>query len=69
MSDPCTENERRIMDNLAEAFNIFLKMEQTHPSHMSEFVEGIHRCQNVIIHRVVQRDHPDFFPVKGEKHE
>jgi len=69
MSDPCTEDERRIMSNLAEAFNCFLQMEQTHPSHMSEFMEGIHRCQNVIIHRVVQRDHPDFFPSRGKSAE
>jgi len=69
MKDPCTEDERRIMSNLAEAFSFFLKLEQTHPSHMSEFVDGIHRCQNVIIHRVVRRDHPDFFPSKGKEHE
>ena len=69
MTDPCLPDERHIMTKLAEAFDLFMKMEQSHQSHMSEFVQGIHACQNVIIHRVVQRDYPDFFPMRGESGE
>jgi hypothetical protein len=50
------------MDSLVIAFNLFSKLKETHPSHKSDFADGIHKCQDVIIHRIVQRDYPDEFP-------
>lgn len=56
------EEERAIMNILTEAYRRFLKLDTTHQSHTKDFVEGIHRCQEQLIHRVVQRDYPDDFP-------
>lgn len=62
MANPYTEEEKQVMDLLTSAVNAFKKLESTHPSHDSDFCNGIHRCQDVIIHRIVQRDYPDTFP-------
>lgn len=62
MSNPYTDIEKEIMDNLVAAVNGFSKIEQTHPNHAPDFVDGIHMCQHVIQHRILQRDYPDTFP-------
>lgn len=58
---PTTKEEERIMSYLVKAHNEFIKMEQTHPSDMNEWVDGLHRCQNVIIQRIMRRDYPRYF--------
>ena len=62
--NPYIDSEEEIMKHLSKAMNLFNKLKQTHPSHMIDFVNGIHKCQDVIIHRIAQRDHPKYFPVK-----
>ena len=57
-----TEEEKEIMDHLVAAWNGFVKMDKTHPYHNTDFMNGIHACQGVLVHRIVQRDHPDDFP-------
>ena len=59
--NPFTEDERKIMDLLVDAHNLFFALPVTHPSHANDWTEGIHRCQDVLTHRVVQRDYPDQF--------
>jgi len=57
------------MKHLVKAVNYFNKLTTTHPSHEEDFVDGIHKCQNVILHRIVQRDYPKEFPtytIKGD---
>lgn len=61
MKKPFTEQEEEIMNLLMEAHTKFAIMKQTHPDDMREWVEGIHKCQNILIGRVVTRDYPDFF--------
>lgn len=61
------KDEQIVMDALVEAVNSFKKLDETHPSHHSEFMEGIHKCQNVLIHKIVQRDHPEQFPTYLKK--
>lgn len=56
------EQEREIAKLLGEAWNKFLRLEQTHPCHKHDFSDGIHKCQDVLIHRIVQRDYPADFP-------
>lgn len=56
------EQEREIMALLVSAWNKFQVMEQTHPDHKRDFADGIHKCQDQIIHRVVQMDYPKDFP-------
>jgi len=62
MKKPYNKIEKEIMDSLVNATNLFRKLQLTHPSHEEEFISGIHTCQNVIIHRIVQRDYPKEFP-------
>lgn len=61
-SNPYIEQEQDIMDRLAEVVKLFNKLPDTHPCHNKDFVDGIHKCQDVIIHKIVQRDYPDTFP-------
>lgn len=61
MKKPFTEQEEEIMNLLVEAHNKFVEMEQMHPDDMKEWVNGIHKCQNVLKDRVVTRDYPDIF--------
>jgi hypothetical protein len=61
MSDQeCIEQE--VMDALVLAVNKYKELISTHPSHDCDFTNGIHQCQNVLIHKIVQRDYPDRFP-------
>lgn len=59
---PYNKDEKRIINLLVQATNIFFKLNHGHPSHIMDFVDGIHKCQNVIMHRILQRDYPKEFP-------
>ena len=48
--------EKDIMKALVLAVNLFRKLKTTHPCHEKDFVNGIHKCQNVIMHKIIQRD-------------
>lgn len=62
MNNPYKDTEEKIMNHLAQAFVLFNKLEQTHPQHKSEFVDGIHKAQNTVMSRILQRDYPETFP-------
>ncbi|ASV43438.1 hypothetical protein [Vibrio phage JSF12] len=66
---PFSEEEALIMHLLAEAWNAFCKIESTHPCHTKDFADGIHQCQDILIHKMVQREYPGTFPTykKNEK--
>lgn len=59
---PYIEYEKEIMDSLVASVNFFSKLKTQHPSHRKDFTDGIHKCQNVIMHRILQRDYPEKFP-------
>jgi len=61
MKNPFTKEEKEIMNLILQAHNKFIKIEQTHPSDMPEWVDGIHKCQSIIINRIVRRDYPETF--------
>ncbi len=54
------------MYHLVFAVNLFNTITTTHPSHAIDFSDGIHKCQNVLMHRIVQRDYPKIFPKKSK---
>lgn len=56
------EEEALVMASLVKAWNDFLKLETTHPSHNADFSNAIHKCQDILIHKIVQRDYPHSFP-------
>lgn len=66
-NNPYLKEEKEIMDSLISAYNNFIKLEQTHPSHIQDFVNGIHLCQSQIMNRVLQRDYPETFPTYKNK--
>lgn len=59
---PMADAEREVMASLVDAWNAFVALNQTHPDHVEDFRRGIHSCQAVLMHRIVQRDYPDWFP-------
>ncbi len=61
MKNPFTKEEQEIMDLLVKAQNKFAEMEQMHPDDMIEWVDGMRKCQNVLMLRVVTRDYPEVF--------
>ncbi len=69
MDSPYIETEEKIMEHLAEAYNLFIKLEQTHPSHNRDFSDGIHKAQDLILHRICQRDYPNYFPTHKRESE
>lgn len=60
--NPYVEFEAQIMKSLVKAVNCFRKLKSTHPSHEKEFIDGIHKCQYVIMHRIIQRLYRKEFP-------
>ena len=58
-----------ILNKLTEAHNIFSNLEQTHPSDINEWANGIHQCQKIIMARIARRACPNIFPIKINKND
>ena len=61
---PFTPEEEAIMKKIVEANNLFADLafsKPGHPSEHSRWVEAIHDLQNILTHRVVKRDYPNYF--------
>lgn len=63
--DPHTTEEREVLDLLCSAYSKFIELPVTHPSHKRDFSDGIHKCQHVLMHKLVQRDHSEVYPTLG----
>lgn len=50
-----TLNERTVLDILAQAWNQFVELPVIHPQDQVEFMQAIHRAQNIVMSRVVMR--------------
>lgn len=62
-----SDREKAVLRALGEAWGLFVEICRDEPSHqddLREFVEGIHRCQCVLSHRVAKRADPETW---GEK--
>lgn len=57
-----TKKEKEVMDSLANAWNKFCELNQTHPMDKDEFCAGIHECQKTLSMRILRREHPEQFP-------
>lgn len=55
------QTELQVMNNLIDAYNVFLQLDHQHPNELSDFVEGIHKCQYVLAMRVAREAEPDIF--------
>ena len=56
-----TDDEHNALVLLAEAWNMFLRLDNHHPSDIPEFQQSLHRLQEKIMARVARRQHPEFF--------
>lgn len=62
--DGLTDKEGEVMDNLIKAFNDFCALDRQHPDDLRDFVDGIHKCQDILAVRIVRRHYPKGWPVK-----
>lgn len=63
-----TKEETEIIDHLAQAYNLFIKLQTKHPCDNEEFMHGIHQCQQKIGMRVARRINPDvWFQPEGNE--
>lgn len=58
---PFTKEESKIMDLLVKAHNEFVKLESSHPSEITDWVNGIHTLQRLLGHRILRREYPSFY--------
>jgi hypothetical protein len=61
-TEPFTKAEGEIMSLIVEAHNKFSALERTHPMEITEWVDAIHRLQDLLGSRVLRRDYPKTFP-------
>lgn len=62
MKDGLTGEERIVMDNLVEAWNGYCNLPKQHPTDLTEFCDGVHRCQSLLMMRILRRDYPEGYP-------
>jgi hypothetical protein len=55
------DGERACLLALANAWNAFIALEQTHPSDATEMCSAIHRAQDIVAARIARRVAPDLF--------
>lgn len=60
--EPFTDGEKEIMNHIVSAHNKFVGLERTHPMEIQEWVDAIHRLQDLLGARVLRRDYPTTFP-------
>lgn len=60
-SDPFSLREKEIWELLGKAAQLFFNLEQTHPSHLKDFADAIHQCQDVLGRRILQRNYPEYW--------
>jgi hypothetical protein len=60
-----TKSEQAVMDSMMIAYEKFLQLERQHPDELRDFVDGIHKCQDVLALRVVRRTYPIGWPNKA----
>lgn len=60
-TQPFTQDEQLIMEHLRKAMILFATLKPTSPGHREQFAKGINNCQDVIGHRVLQRNYPEVY--------
>ena len=56
-----TDQERDLLNKLADCWNDFCKLEIQHPDDARDYADAIHDCQRIIISRYTVRQYPKFF--------
>lgn len=62
------KKEKEIMELLVKAHNIYVGLNQTHPSDNKDWCDNFHRLQDILSRRIVRRDYPnEFITIEKEK--
>lgn len=61
-----TDQERKVLNLLADAWNEYCKLDIQHPSHSDEFMTNIHHAQRVVMSRPTARDEGWIFGAKND---
>lgn len=56
-----TEEERTVLDCLARAHNLFVKLPTQHPHDICEWVDKLHDLQRIIMAREAVRNDSEYF--------
>ncbi len=59
--------EEKIMDKIVNAHNLYMSLEKQHPTDITEWINAIHILQHLLGMRILNREHPDIFPIKEDK--
>ena len=59
--------EKELVKKLADIYNEFTELCSQHPNELSDFADGIHRCQYVLAMRMARHHYPDLVPYKPDK--
>jgi len=67
--DGLSPEEGEVMDALSHATATYLGLPVTHPDEPAEFVDAIHRLQDLLAARLVRRDYPGWveYQTDGEE--
>ena len=57
-----TKTEQKTMDALVVAVNEFSSLDRQHPDELRDFVDSIHRLQDILAVRIARRKYPNGWP-------
>lgn len=58
-----TPAEKEIINLLSTAWNKFIKLDEQHPSDKYEFMDAIHKAQQLLMIRDARRNNSEIFPI------
>ena len=61
-----TVKEQKALDGLRDAVEAFNKLDMQHPDERRDFIDGVHKCQDALLTRVVRRSYPKGWPTYAE---
>ena len=59
--------EKELVKKLADIYNEFTELSSQHPNELSDFADGIHKCQYVLAMRMARYHYPDLYLMKVKK--
>lgn len=61
-----TNEEKEILDLLIDAHHKFIALKTQHPQELTEWLAGIHQCQDIIALRVARAAEPNIFMIHSK---
>jgi len=54
-----TDEEKELLRKLGECWNLFISLDKRSSTDITEFIDSIHRCQQIVALRVARRVDPE----------